>query len=968
MQCAECATPIPEGDDRCPACGKPAGAKTVESSHWTEQTTAGGAPAARAAGGALTAIGKYTIIRELGKGAMGRVYLALDRTLDRQVAIKTLIAGEDASEEAIARFMSEAQAAGKLRHPGIVSVHEVGQQRALYYMVMDYIEGTSLKALLQRGGLTAPRMAVLMRDTAAALDYAHRHGVVHRDVKPANILIDTEGGVHLMDFGLARNVSADHSITRAGDIVGSPAYLNPEQARGQSRNVDGRSDVYSLGAVFYEMLTGRPPAGGDDLMEVIRQVLEKDPPRPSRINPWVDRDLETICLKALFKEPDRRYPGAKAMADDLQRFLDNEPIQARRASLAYRIGKKVSKHRILVTAVGVVLLAAGLAVGYLLQVQGRTEAELAGKRRDEARHWMPIYIQTFDGLATLGPEWDTAMAGVLRENALYLDGAGGGTVVWLNIAITGEDWRFEYDGWPASEASQLNDIGLFVKADKAGREWQSGFEVQFGGRENRISGIILNGKDIYTVDRERTIKAGHQYHFTITYRGGVLSYVARDTTTKEVVFDREAQVPDIHIPRENQRQGFWTWGSRVYIDNVRLSRLGLPARRTYIDVASDFQEIVGVEAAVEYLTRELQVRTGFEERREAYFAIVRFTLNGSLRERDALASRVVGLYAVTFPGRVPSSILDDDLLRGFYELCFAAGRRGGLDPAVTVLLADDPAYQEQHTTLRNQDAGARLAALTGGIAAGDNREAIEGFTAIFAELRDTIPARAQEALTGIGRAYMAVHDPDQARTYLNRAVAEFPRETRGIIRALDALTEMERGLGNTAAAVQAQQRIMDLFPRDGAVCAEALIRIGREYRHGGALTEAVEALAQAAAREGAPRGIAALALYEAARIYIWQGDPVHAREAWTTLRDAHGGSAHYALIARFMLGEIGDAELRAGIGEGGEAALAHLQAERAWQEGDRTRALELMRQFITVAPQARADDARDALQILERSP
>lgn len=360
----------------------------------------------------LKKIGKYTIIRRLGRGGMGEVFLAHDPDLDREVALKTMIAGEDASEKAIARFMSEARSAGKLQHPGIVGVHEVGKERNLRFMVMDYVEGETLKELIDEGSLTAQRSAEIIRDVAQALHYAHEQGIIHRDIKPGNIMLKKDGSVHLMDFGLARNLESDSSLTKSGEVMGTPAYLNPEQAGGESRNVDARSDVYSLGAVFYEMLTGNPPVRGTNLMQILYQVLEKETLKPTALNPSIPRDLEIICLKAMFKEPGRRYQTAGELAGDLRRFLDGEPIFARSASIAYVVKRKILRNKAVsaVTVIAVAILIIS-SIWYVLSL--RKALTISEERREKAEY------EAFVGNINLAGK--LAEEGAFRKAEMLLD-------------------------------------------------------------------------------------------------------------------------------------------------------------------------------------------------------------------------------------------------------------------------------------------------------------------------------------------------------------------------------------------------------------------------------------------------------------------------------------------------------------------------------------------------------------------
>jgi eukaryotic-like serine/threonine-protein kinase len=316
----------------------------------------------------LRRFGDYELIEELGRGAMGVVYRARQLSLDREVAVKFLLAGPLASAEMIQRFHREAVAAGALQHPNIVAVHEVGVHEGQHYLVMDTIAGSSLAQLISSFGYRIsdfPRCVRWMRTIGRAVHYAHEHGILHRDLKPSNVLIDAEDQPHVMDFGLARSLITDSRLTLSEQVLGSPCYLPPEQAGG-GRTVVGRpSDVYALGAMLYHLLTGRPPFVGESPAEVIRAVLESEPVRPRLVNPRVPRDLEIICLKCLEKEPARRYATALELADDLDRFLNNEPIRARPVGLAgraWRWSRRKPALAVSLAACAFLLLAGGLGV------------------------------------------------------------------------------------------------------------------------------------------------------------------------------------------------------------------------------------------------------------------------------------------------------------------------------------------------------------------------------------------------------------------------------------------------------------------------------------------------------------------------------------------------------------------------------------------------------------------------------
>src|SRR4051794_6766074 len=293
----------------------------------------------RHAGADLPRIPGYDVEALLGRGGMGVVYKARHRRLNRLVGLKMLIAGAYAGAHERARFQREAEAVASLRHANIVAVYDVGDHVGCPYFTMELLEGGSLAQDLAGTPQPARHAAALLITLAEAVQVAHQAGIVHRDLKPANILLTAEGTPKVADFGLARHFEGEPALTQSGARIGTPSYMAPEQVSGKAGTIGPAADIYALGALLYEMLTGRPPFRGETAAETERQVIHDEPVFPSRLNPKVPRDLETICLKCLSKEPARRYASAGDLAEDLWRVLDGPPRVAPPPALSGRGGK-----------------------------------------------------------------------------------------------------------------------------------------------------------------------------------------------------------------------------------------------------------------------------------------------------------------------------------------------------------------------------------------------------------------------------------------------------------------------------------------------------------------------------------------------------------------------------------------------------------------------------------------------------
>src|SRR5947199_3202761 len=315
--------------------------------------------------GAPIEFGDYELLEEIGRGSQGVVYRVRQKSVNRIVALKVIALGHWATEPHMKRFRREAEAAASLNHPCIVPIYEVGERDGACYFSMGLVEGGQLDAILKREPLPIQRAAELIVKLARTVQYAHEHGILHRDIKPGNILLDAKGEPHLTDFGLARLVETESSVTRTMDVLGTPSYMAPEQAVGNNAAVSSVTDVYGLGAVLYQLLTGQPPFAGGTTYETIKLLLDTEPRQPRLLNPKIDRDVSTICLKCLEKDPKRRYSSALALAEDLEHWLKHEPIQARRTGVLAR-GRKWLQRNPTRALLAASLIALAAAAGWIV--------------------------------------------------------------------------------------------------------------------------------------------------------------------------------------------------------------------------------------------------------------------------------------------------------------------------------------------------------------------------------------------------------------------------------------------------------------------------------------------------------------------------------------------------------------------------------------------------------------------------
>jgi len=516
-------------------------------------------------------LGAYDILDEVSRGAMGVVYKARHKTLGRVVALKVMIAGEHASPEQVARFEKEARAAARLRHHNIVPIYDIGIEDGKRFFTMDFVEGTPLDVLIARKKLTPRHALEIAAELGDALAYAHARGVIHRDIKPSNIMIDSSGRPQIMDFGLAKQLDSDTKFTKTGTTIGTPSYMSPEQARGENTKIDHRSDVYSLGAVMHEMLTGRPPFTGETMMNIIMKVIHDDPVPVRRANPRLHRDIQTIVAKAMEKDPARRYQSMADLAADIRRYMAGEMITARPAGPFRRAAKTLRKHRtsiivgVVIAALASVISGAIIHILVVRQEAARRRVELARRPVPEQKPgWVLKFRDDFSKPA-LDPAW--APAGkewTVQDSRL--------TVRTRNRKLSHIQLSHPFEGTVAIEfAASAGSPGALINCF-LGRDWRTGYTFRFGNLDGGNITLRERGRLLAQVKCPPVVP-DVTYRVRIERRGTSLTYrvtylVNGEARSHELRYDD----PELLRTLGKFKFGFDTWASTVRFDDVRVSR------------------------------------------------------------------------------------------------------------------------------------------------------------------------------------------------------------------------------------------------------------------------------------------------------------------------------------------------------------------------------------------------------------
>jgi tetratricopeptide (TPR) repeat protein len=555
-------------------------------------------PVSGAPAGAERRFGRYEIREEISRGGMGIVYKAWDTILGRDVALKVLRGDPDSSPESVRRFWREAKTIAALRHPSIVPIHDIGEENGTHYFTMDFVDGETLQALAAAGRLDTRAALEITAKVADAIHHAHEQGVIHRDLKPRNIMVSRGGHPLVMDFGLAKPVEADLRITQSGVTMGTPPYMSPEQARGVWDEVGPRADVYSLGATLYELLCGRPPFDGRTGTEILIKVVEEDPPRPRTLNRALPAAVETILLKAMAKDPERRYESARAMGDDLRRVLAGKAILAHPPyGRLHRAARRV--RRIVIGNLELVLPAlAGVVL--TLTVFGAVEFYARQDLRNRTPPYTPVYRDgsAEPGAETIGPEWKALQGTIARDReggqsrlVLAPDQETSRCVV-LNqgekFATYGGSLRIRFEAAvPKEHSGPPPEIGCFLYAlpgDPLGTGYRFRWGEAFAGR--RV--LLKNGRPVRTapgggVEPGLTLFGNPRYRVAMELDRDVV----RVNVNGAMILEFKDDFPEEIDRGKGCAWGLTAFGSELVVTGIEADRPGVPKVSSPVDFADE---------------------------------------------------------------------------------------------------------------------------------------------------------------------------------------------------------------------------------------------------------------------------------------------------------------------------------------------------------------------------------------------
>ncbi len=513
-------------------------------------------------------LGPYRIVRNIGRGGMGFVYEAVDTRLNRQVALKTVEINLD--KHLIERFREEARNAARLRHPNIVSVHDVGRDGGFDYFTMDLVDGVTLEEWLKKVKTSIPERIRIIEKVARALHYSHQQGIIHRDMKPGNIMIDHHREPQIMDFGLARNTKDTHSLTLGGTIVGTPAYMSPEQAMGASSDIGPGVDIWALGVVMYDILAGESAFDNGNVYQTIYSVLHDEPESLRKLNPEIPLELELIVFKCLEKQSSRRYRTVDVLADDLKAWLEGNPISVRPLTWWEKLKKKLTAKRAISMQ------------EFILEQEARQKSEaekieLQTRLENESRKKWNLVLEENLTHTSVESRWEIIGSWAIKEGELKLSDAKP-QILYLKQSISG-DVRIEFTC--RQEGDDLGDISCFMSAlslTNRKKACNTGYMFQFGGEGNTRTFLERAGERLWE-RAESPIIRGVTYRVCAEKKDSRLSFWVNDKLIFEVDDPQPLSGMDRYLV------GFYGWKTETWYSDIKIYKLGASVKADILDMA-----------------------------------------------------------------------------------------------------------------------------------------------------------------------------------------------------------------------------------------------------------------------------------------------------------------------------------------------------------------------------------------------